>query len=64
MKSMLKKVGLLALGAVGFVTNANAALTAPDFSSVITDMGTAFTAILTLVVAFLGFKYIRKMFAA
>ena len=63
MKSMFKKIGLLALGAVGLATNANAAFTAPDFTSVISDMGTAFGAVLTLVVAFLGFKYIRRMFS-
>ena len=58
MKKLLS-LGLLAL--VG-VTSANAALTAPDFSATITDMGTAFTAILTLVVAGLGYKFVRRMF--
>ncbi len=55
---------LKVLGGVGILglTAANAALTAPDFSATITDMGTAFTAILTLVVAGLGYKFVRRMF--
>jgi len=58
MRKLLSLVGLVALGAV----SANAALVAPDFTSSITDMGTAFTAILTLVIAGLGYKFVRKMF--
>ena len=59
MKNLLKIVGLASV--VGF-TAANAALAAPDFTDTITDMGTAFTAILTLVVAGLGYKFVRRMF--
>lgn len=59
---MKKYLSLLALMALGLVTSANAALVAPDFSGSITDMGTAFTAILTLVIAGLGYKFVRRMF--
>lgn len=62
---MFKKVfGLIAFASVALVTNAMAVpITAPDFSGPIADMGIVFTAIVTLVVAILGFKYIRRMFS-
>ena len=60
MKRILKVLGGAAL--VG-ATAANAAFTAPDLSGTVTDMGTAFAAVLGLVVAFIGFKYIKRMFA-
>jgi C4-dicarboxylate transporter len=60
MKKILSLVGLVS---VGLVTSANAAFVAPDFTSAIGDMGTAFAGVLTLVVAYLGFKYIKRMFA-
>lgn len=47
----------------GLMTNASAAFVSPDFSASITDMGVAFAAVLTLVIAVLGFKYIRRLFA-
>ena len=59
MKRILKVLGGAAL--IG-ATAANAAFTAPDLSSTVTDMGTAFTAVLGLVVAGLGYKFIRRMF--
>lgn len=60
---MLKKVfGLIALS-LALVTNASAAFVAPDFTGPIGDMGIAFGAVLTLVIALIGFKYIRRLFA-
>ncbi|MHB0994269.1 MAG: hypothetical protein B7X80_08720 [Sulfurovum sp. 17-42-90] len=60
---MKKIIALVSLGSVGLVTSASAAFIAPDLSGSVTDMGTAFAAVLTLVVAFIGFKYIKRMFA-
>lgn len=54
-------VGLVG-GSIIFPTASSAAFTAPDLSGTVTDMSTAFGAVLTLVVAFLGFKYIKRMF--
>ncbi len=60
---MKKILGLVGLVSLGLVTSASAAFTAPDLTTTVTDMGTAFGAVLTLVVAFIGFKYIKRMFA-
>ena len=62
----MKKIYMMMTMALAFAllpTVASAAFTAPDMSGTITDMGTAFGAVILLVVTFLGFRYIRKMFA-
>ncbi len=63
MKRLFSKLGLVTGAVLLASQNASAAFSAPDFTGPIGDMGTAFGAILTLVVAFLGFKYIKRMFA-
>ncbi len=57
-----KFLSIIGLASLGLVTSASAAFTAPDLSATVTDMGVAFGAVLTLVVAFIGFKYIKRMF--
>lgn len=37
-------------------------LTEPDFSASITDMGTVFGGVVTLLVAGLGFRFVKRMF--
>jgi len=41
---------------------AMAAITAPDFSSSIADMATIFGGIMIALVAYMGFKFLRRMF--
>ena len=61
--NFLKKIAISAVAMLGFgYSTASAVLTPPDFSGTIADMGIAFTAILTLVVAGLGYKFVRRMF--
>lgn len=61
---MFKKIlSLVSLVSVGLVTSASAAFTAPDLSEASANMEKAFVAVLVLAVAFIGFKYIRRMFA-